>query len=184
MNKTPRSVYRRGAEDGLLMAPLLAVVVSLFGAMPFVSWLFFPTMLLAATVPVLAYILLKRGYAEDMGKSTFSALWLHGICIFFFGSLLMAVFTFAMMRWAFPNYIIDMMRMCIDVLNAAKDAQASQLADVFEKAIKTGQIPQAIDIVIELIYLAVLTGSMLSMLLSLIIRSGRKPSPTPPPFNN
>ena len=42
-------------------------------------------------------------------------------------------------------------------------------------------LPSAIDIALELLYVAVFTGSLLSMLLSLIIRKTRRLKP--PQFN-
>ena len=183
MIEKPRSIYRRGAEDGLLMGPLLAAVVVLFGAMPFVAWLLIPTTLLAISVPALTFILLKRSYAEDNGKSSFSALWLHGICIFFFGGLLMAVAAYTAMRWVWPTYIVDMMQLCIETLKATPDAYAIEWGKTLGKAIELGKIPQAADVVVELIYFAVLTGSFLSMVLSMIIRSGRRTT-LPPSINN
>ncbi len=180
--ETQRSVYRRGAENGLVMGPLMAVVVILMGATGYVSLLGVPAIFGLMAVPCVAYIMLARSYREDDGRSTFSALWLQGICAFFFGGMLMAVAVFVALRWVWPGFITEQMRMMGELLAQQSGAEAEQLARVFRKSVESGNVPSPIDIALELIYVVVFTGSLLSMLLSLIIRSRRRT--TPPKFDN
>lgn len=178
----PRSVYRRGAEDGLILGPVMAIAVLLSGATSYVAWLAIPAILAIAAVPATATVLLRRGYAEDNYRSTFSALWLEGICAFFFGGMLMGVVAFAAMRWIWPGYIMDQVNTLIDILSASLAEDNIRMAHNLRAMADNGELPAPIDLVLELIYIAVFTGSLLSMLLSLLIRSRRRP--TPPPYDN
>lgn len=177
-----RSVYRRGAEDGLIMGPLMAVTVIMMGAAGYVPLLALPAVFGFIAVPITAYILLSRSFREDGGRSTFSALWLQGICGFFFGGLLMAVAVFVALRWVWPGYITDQMRLLAELLAQQPAAEAEQLSRLFEKSVAAGNVPAPIDMALELIYVVVFTGSLLSMLLALLIRARRRPEP--PKFEN
>jgi len=102
MNESPQSVYRLGAEDGLIMGPLMAVTVLLMGATAYIPGLFF--LAIAATL---------------------------------------------------------------------------------QKAAEARSLPTPIEVSLEMIYMAVFSGSLLSMVLALIVRARRprRDTPTPPPFN-
>jgi len=184
MNESPRSVYRLGAEDGLVMGPLLALTVLLIGASAYVPVLFFAAIAAMIAVPTFAYILLARSF-KARPFSTFSALWLQGICTFFFGSLIMAVASYVCMRWLYPTFIADQINAVVEIYGAIDDPDARSMASMLQKASETKSLPTPIEVSLEMIYMAVFSGSLLSMVLSLVVRSrGRRGnSPTPPPFN-
>lgn len=179
--ESKRSVYRRGAEDGLVIGPLMALIVILMGACGQVPVLAIPVMIGICAVPCVAYLMLSRGYREDEYRSSFSALWLQGICTFFFGGLLMALAIYVALRWVWPTYIADQMRFLSQVLSQQSGPEAQQLADMVAQLVSTGNLPTPIDVALEQIYFVVFSGSLLSMLLSMIIRS-RRPV-TPPNFD-
>lgn len=185
MKDSSRSVYRIGAEDGLIMGPLLAVTVVLMGATTYVPGLFFLAIAAMIAVPTVAYMLLARAYRADRAQSTFSALWLQGICMFFFGSLIMAVIAYASMRWLCPTFIYDQIETVVKAYGSLDNADARAIAATLQKAAETRSLPTPIEVSLEMIYMAVFSGSLLSMVLSLAVRArgSRHKSSTPPPFN-
>lgn len=180
--ESQRSVYRRGAEDGLIMGPLMALVVILMGACGQVPILGIPALVCICVVPIVAYVMLSRGYREDNCQSTFSALCMQGISTFFFGGLLMAVAIYVSLRWIWPTYIADQMRFLSEILAQQPGPEAKQLTDMVDKLIVTGNVPTPIEVALEQLYIVVFTGSLLSLFLSLVIRSRRRP--TPPKYDN
>lgn len=180
--ESQRSVYRRGAEDGLIMGPLMALVVILMGACGRVPVLGIPALVGICLVPIVAYVMLSRGYREDNCQSTFSALCMQGISTFFFGGLLMAVVIYVSLRWVWPTYIADQMRFLSEILAQQPGPEAKQLTDMVDKLIATGNVPTPIEVALEQLYIVVFTGSLLSLFLSLVIRSRRQP--TPPKYDN
>lgn len=164
MSEEQKTVYTRGADDGLVMGPLMALTVVLLGASTYVAWLAVPALFCAIGVPVLAYFRLAKGFR------VFSAIWLHGICMFFFGGLVMAVVAFVAMRWVVPGFIVHQVNMIIDIYGSIDDPQAKMMVDTFEKLKSTGTLPNALDMTLELLYAAVFSGSLLSMIYALIIR--------------
>lgn len=177
-----KSVYRLGAEDGLVIGPLMTAVAVLVAATAYIPWLGLPSLALIVAVPAVAYVMLWRGFKESGFKASFSALWLQGICAFFFGGLIMGALVFIALRWVWPGFIADQMRLLADILASSTDSDAVDMATGLRKSMEHGNLPAPIDIVLELIYVAVFTGSLLSMFLSLLIRA-RRPRITPPPFN-
>ena len=165
------SVYARGAQDGVLMGAVLCGI--------FASWalslrvavasLAFP--LLCIAVPVLAWWLLRRSYRADLGMSTFSALWMHGICIFFFGTLIMAALAIVWLQWLEPGLIIQSLNNAADVYAQLGTPEAEKLAEDVHRLIERGMVPRPVDVALALLWAGVFSGSILSIILTAIIRA-------------
>lgn len=179
MSEKPKSVYMLGAEDGLYMGPLMALTVVLIGASTYVAWVGIAGLLCALAVPVLAYWRLAVSYRESAAAMSFPALWLQGISMFFFGGLVMAVVAFVAMRWAVPGFIGHQIDMIVNIYSSSGDPTAIATAKTFEKLRSTGALPSPLDMALELLYIAVFSGSILSATYAWLIRRRR---PTPPPF--
>jgi len=181
MNERTRSVYALGAENGVVLGPVLTLAALLTGGTTYNVWLFLPSLAVILAVPVTAYILLKRTMREQPAAATFPALWLQGICAFFFGGAIMAVLCYAAMRWVWPEFIVDQVKTIIDVYGAVNDADARNIAHTLQQLLDSHSLPTPVDISLELLYVAVFSGSLLSMLLSFIIRKAHRSSP--PQYN-
>lgn len=168
------NVYRRGASDGALMGLVLCGI--------FASWalsmriavasLAFPVLCLA--VPVLLYMMLRRAYRADGCRSTFAMLWMHGICIFFFGTLLMAALALAWLRWWEPSLVRDSLLQAADVYAQLPSAQAQSMAKAVNSIVEQNMVPRAIDIALALLWSGVFSGSILSIIVAAVIRAGKK----------
>lgn len=165
------NVYARGARDGARMGVLLCGI--------FASWalaaryapaaLAFP--LLCVAVPVAAWLMLRRSYRVDLGTSTFSALWMHGICIFFFGTLLMAALALVWLRWLEPGLIRESLTAAADTYAQIGTPEAARLAADVHTLLERGMLPRPVDVALALLWAGVASGSILSMALSAIIRA-------------
>ncbi len=180
MIEKPRSVYTRGAEDGLILGPVLSLTIVLAGVTTYHAWAFLPALAAIVFVPVITYVLLRRSFAEDNGTSSLSALWLHGICIFFFGGLIMALVSYIAMRWICPSFIADQFRTVIDTYSSLEQADARQFADTLQKAVDSRALPTPIEVSLELLYATVFSGSVLSVILAMFVR--RRGQAAPPSF--
>lgn len=182
MDDKPRSVYTRGAENGLLLGPLMAGTCLLLGLCAYHAWAVIPFAVLAFAVPAALYVMLGRAYREDRRASTLAALWLQGICGFFFGGLLMSLVVYAALRWAFPSFIYDQARMVVDLYGSMDNPDAREVARVMERAVRAHALPSPMEVALELLYFVVFTGSLLSVIFAAVIR--RRGRRTPPPFNS
>lgn len=173
MTPTPSlpSPYRRGAEDGLLFAVYL---VALFFASIYsteVALLPLVTILLMLGVPFVIYRFLRRAFVADHGCTTMSGLWMHGIMIFLCGGLLSAAVSFVWLRWIQPDYIIDQLHSVIDLYEGSGWARGEEMADMLQRMIDNRLVPSVISIVMEMLWLGVFTGSLLSALMALLVRA-------------
>lgn len=185
MSDTYKSVYRQGAEDGLLLAPLLIAASFCMGASIYCPVFILPTLIFMLAVPVVTYISQLKSYLRQPELSSLSALWLQGICMFFFASLIMGLAIYAAMRWMWPGFINDQVDAVIAVYSASNDPNIQSLLKGIQRARETHSLPTSIDITLELMYMVVFTGSLLSLFSALIVRVvGRNKRFNKPPKYN
>lgn len=168
MNEDKKSVYVLGAEDGLILGPIMSAAMVLFGAMSYVPIYVIPALLAFLVVPIVAYLRLGRTYRRQGG--TFSALWLQGICMFFFGGLIMSVVIYAALTWWVPGFMMHQINSVIEIYGTLDNPSADQIVDTLEKAKSAGLLPTALDVALQMLYIAVFTGSILSMFYAFLIR--------------
>lgn len=176
-----KSIYRRGADDGFWMGIYLSVLcVALFSSVhSLLSGLL--ALVMMAAVPVIIFFMLRRSYRSDNCMTQFSGLWLHGICIFFFGSLLMALTAYVYLRFIEPGYINNTVNMAKEMYMTIDTPDAQEMAGILQKAQDSHLLPTAGATAVQIIWLGVFSGSVLSMILSLIVRAVTRPTPPPPP---
>lgn len=169
MSDQRKSVYTLGAEDGLILGPVMAAAIVLCGASLYIAWTSLPAIAAFIAVPVIAYIRLAR--AQRVQPSTFSGIWLQGICMFFFGGLIASVVAFASLRWWAPGFLGQMLDSAIAVYGQINNADVARMVDTLNKIKEMHALPSPLDVALELLYFAVFTGSILSMVYALIIRN-------------
>ena len=170
------SPYRRGAEDGLSFGVYLAVMFFLPILAPGVPVLSMLSVLMMAGVPVLTYIYLSR-YHRSLGvASQFSALWMQGLVIFFCGMLLCGAALTVYMRWINPGFIASQLQALADLKGAVPDSGLDDAADLASRMLERNIVPQAIQVVVEMLMLAIVTGSLLSMLIAAVLTFFRRPA--------
>ena len=173
MNQTSESVYAIGARGGLVLGPIMLLYIVLMGASLFAPmWALFSVACCVA-VPVLAFFIIRGAFRRNPAFS-FSALWLTGICAFFFGALIMGAGVAAALRWWQPDFLHLVVNHLVEFYNKVPDSNAQIVADTLKKLADSNALPSPVDCALELIYAAVFTGSLVSMLFAAIVRrSGR-----------
>lgn len=171
VNNSYPSPYRRGAEDGLTFAIYLVVMFFASIYTTKVALLSLLVILMMLGVPFVIYRYLRRAFVADRGTSLMSALWMHGIMIFLCGSLLAGAVEVVWLRWIDPTYIVDQLHSVIDLYENSGWDRGEEMAEVLQRMIDNSLVPSAISIVMEMIWLSVFTGSLLSALISLLVRA-------------
>lgn len=173
MEIKPKSVFRRGAEDGIWFGLYLSVLFFLSAIAINYPLLGHIATFMALAVPVYTFMTLRRGFIENGYFYTFSEVWTHGLTLFLCGSLIMALTMVVYMTWINPSFIFDQCQLAITAYKQIGGEMGNQVADTLETAMKQHLLPSPISLAGNLISLGVFSGSILSMILAPFIRLAR-----------
>lgn len=168
------ALFRRGADDGFLFGAYLVVLFLSMAYSMQLPPLGLLSMIMMLGVPVYTYMRLNHAYKAEHYTCNFSSLWMQGIVMFFCGSLIMALATFVFMTWIQPDFIIDQMEAVIATYKDIDWNRGREMADVLQHALDAKIIPSPIQVAMEMLWSGVFTGSLLSILISLLVQA-RKP---------
>jgi hypothetical protein len=169
-NSLTPSVYKRGADDGLKLGIIMIVQFVTAAYSLKIAMLGFVALALTIAVPFIVYHMIKRDYLRYPNMQFFSALWMHGIAIFIFGSILLAAGMYVFLRFIEPDFIIDNLHTAIAVYRSLGVDEATQMADAMQMIIDKHLVPTAISFAMTSIWSVVFSGSMLSLFLALLVR--------------
>lgn len=173
------SPYRRGADFGVYFGLYLTALffASAFSiSAPLLSFL---SLVLIAGVPFVIYFMLRTSYRKDYCKTLFSSLWMEGIAIFFFGGLIASFVSVVYMRWINPDFINTQVDTLIDLYRSIDWDRGHEMADIFQRAREQHLLPSAIQITVDMLWLIVFSGSILSMLMALLVQAANKSTQKP-----
>lgn len=184
MNINPKSVFRRGAEDGIWFGLYLSVMFVLVATSMTVPLLGHIATLMALGVPIYTFITLRKGFVDNGCFYTFSELWTYGIVLFACGSLIMAMTMIVYLSWLYPSFIYDQCLIAIDTYKSIGGEMGNEIASTLEKVIELNQLPTPFELSTNILSFNVFSGSILSMILSPIIRISRPKNDKGQTFTN
>lgn len=119
------------------------------------------------------YRWIRRTYVEARGTLTLSALWLQGIVIFMCGMMISAIVSIVYLKFVDPTFIIDRLNDVIELYSSSPVEELREVATVLTNMIDQKVVPSTGAIVMEMVWLGVFSGSILSLIVGAIAR-GRK----------
>lgn len=171
------SPYKLGAHRGITLGLALSTMffasvfsyhVPLLGAV---------TLFIFAAVPFWLYRKLRATYVSEAYSTTLSSLWMQGIVIFTCGSLICALLSTIYMRLIDPGFVMRTLHTLIDMYRELPDPNSAQVADMLQRMIDAHAVPSAVSISMEIVWLGIFSGSILSLLMALLARArGGQPS--------
>lgn len=167
---TPKAVYREGAKQGVYMGFYLITMffmVILSEKASIVSILAFLSIIL---VPLFAYKLMVNVHKRYSCSADFPSLWMLGILIFIGGSMICALVTYAYLQYVDYEFISRQAESAIEVYKNMPDTQISEMVSVMQMAVDKGILPSPIEFSMEMLWVTAFFGSVLSMILSAVIR--------------
>lgn len=160
------SPYRRGADFGFLFGIYLTVMFfgSIFaGSLPLGGILSFVLML---GVPVFIFIALWRYDRELQGCATFPMMWMAGVVTFICGILISGALLVIYMKWIEPDFVVAQLEGLVETGKQLPGTPVADAGEIASQMIKANFIPSPIAIVTELIMAAIVSGSILSIIIS------------------
>lgn len=172
MNTTkPKSIYRYGAEYGLYMGLFLTVISLCFVFSLYrmeASIAIYPLLLI---VPAVLWFMMVRLYIKEPLYRINSALWMFGICVFFFGSLICGGVTLAYLSFVEPTFFSKYATMTADFISSGPLAsQYESEVELLRNAVERNQLPTSADFVISMMWTTVFMGSVTSMIMAPLVR--------------
>ncbi|MDE7387466.1 MAG: DUF4199 domain-containing protein [Muribaculaceae bacterium] len=170
MQAKPKTIINIAADYGIVLGALYCI--TFFGGLYAVRlpWLSVACLLAAVGVPVAVWIMLKNTWNRSLRTMPFSAMWTEGIVASAFGGILLALATFIYLKWVAPGIMLGALEHQADLWDAAATEQSKANARALRIMIENGAIPHPSEIALQLVCLVVFSGSLLTMLLSLLIR--------------
>lgn len=162
-----RSVYVLGAQDGLWTGLAMSIV---FVLMVFTTEV--PTLGLLAmagfiAVPWMVWRFLRWRWIAREVPEQFSAVWLHGICVFLFGAIILAMAIYLTFGYIQPNWIES--RTIEAARRLATQPDTANQAKKIITIVENGLLPSPIRIAVSSIWLVAFTGSLWSMIFATIL---------------
>lgn len=171
MNSAPtcppgRPITARAAENGITLGICILVLMLTCG----LSTDFAPASLLtwagSLAMPWIMYRLMRRSQLDNCGRLSFAELWAEGIASFFLGSLVPALVAYALLRYAFPDFITEQINIAIGVFHDLNTPKAEMWADIFEKMRDAGTLPTAADVAANIISFNIVAGTVISLVVA------------------
>lgn len=169
-SESRKSVYRFGADNGIWMGiylTLISVCFLMSVRLPILSMLIFPLLL---GVPAVLYVLLRKVVKSEPGYCRVPAMWVCGIWIFVFGSLICGLISALWIILFDPDFIQQYFRNSIAMMEQTnlKSAYASEIAQL-KQALRSGTLPSPMEFVFTMIWSTSFFGSLLSLVVGWLI---------------
>lgn len=170
MEQNERSIYRRGADNGLLLGLYFCIMFAFVVVGERVEAAGIVSTLMMFGVPFLVYRFLRKTFVEQRGLTMFSALWTQGIIAFAGAGLVLSVAVYVYIRFLDPDIVLRQVEKLIDLYSEANTPRADEMLTVLQNMRDMHLYPTAREIIIQLELLSVFSGSILSMLMALLVR--------------
>lgn len=164
-------LYERAAYSGGVLGLYLTVLFAVNAYTQSFPLLALVGLALMACVPVMVYMRLSRSYIAGGRRATFSELWLEGIVTFFFATLIVSLASVVFMTWIQPDWFIGQLRMAVEQGEASQLPQLQEMAGVLKAAMVQRVLPTPMQMALDMGWLILFTGSILSMVVAAIVRA-------------
>jgi len=175
MSGTPNAV-QMAASFGLVLGIYLSAMFLVFVGGESSAMLSLLALLMLACVPVMVLRMMRATYLSSPKVNDYLRLWSMGVMIFGFASLICALVTFVWMQFVHPGFIYDKAQEAVNVYRTMPEMQNADMVNVLQKAIDNGDLPTPIQFVMEMIWITLMLGSVVSAPLALLARLGKPKS--------
>lgn len=164
-----KSIARYAMEYGVYFGIylILKFVLMTFGVGSLIASFFSEILLIA--LPFVLYYIMLRYKKQEPENAHFSQLWMFGIFLFFFASLLSGIVEYVYYRYINPTYIEMQMAALLDLIEEITQAQNSEMLQIMRTGLEKGGAPSPIEMVFQTIWTNVFLGSLLSIIVALIV---------------
>ena len=143
-----------------------------------VAWIYtdrMPMLSIVATtmlllIPFIIYRLMRRFHENEFGFTTFSSLWMLGILLFIYASLITALVTYCVFNFLRPDFFYEQAQAMVDMYRSNTDVQTQETVAIMQRIIDGNLMPRVIEMVFFAFWTVSFLGSLLSACIAWIVR--------------
>ena len=170
MEKPKTSIYQRAGEWGipfglyLACAGLSSIFADWFSPLSMVFFVMF------LGTPAVVYWFQRRKFIEDDGFTEYAGLWMLGIMLFIFGTVLASLIIYLVLQYVRPNFMYEQAQAFIDTYSKMPQMRDSDMLRVIQRMMDERLLPSPIETVINSFWFITFGGSLVSALTALVAR--------------
>lgn len=170
-----KSLTRYSMEGGVWLG--LYIVIRFFcGILGVYSPIFDAlAMVLYVGTPYVLYRIMLGYHRSNDYVSGFSLLWMMGIMLFFFASLISAIPEYVFYQYINPDYVANAMQQSVKLLDEWGIMQDEAATDELRKAVEGGAVPTSLQMIMSSLWSNVFFGSLLSIVVAPFVIRSKKP---------
>ena len=163
-----KSIYKRAAEWGLPFGLYIACmgVASIYADYFAPLSIIFILMIMAT--PLVVYYFQRRRFIEDDGFTEYAGLWMLGILLFIFGSVIASFIIYLVLQYFRPDFMYEQARMVIEAYSKIPQASDSEVLRVLQRMVDEKLLPTPIEAVFNAFWFVSFFGSLSSAVTALI----------------
>jgi hypothetical protein len=163
-----KSIYKRAAEWGLPFGLYIACmgVASIYADYFAPLSIIFILMIMAT--PLVVYYFQRRRFIEDDGFTEYAGLWMLGILLFIFGSVIASFIIYLVLQYFRPDFMYEQARMVIEAYSKIPQASDSEVLRVLQRMVDEKLLPTPIEAVFNAFWFITFFGSLVSAITALI----------------
>lgn len=163
------SPYKIGADDGFYFGLYLAVMfLAMFYSITIPIFSVIVVLMIVVT-PIIVYFALRRTFLLDGKRTPMGSLWMQGIVMFFCGSLISGLVAFFMMRIVDPGWLHRVLEISVETIESLPGNAYDETYELLRNMLDHNILPTPIQMVFESVWSAVLIGSLVSLICSLLV---------------
>ena len=165
-----KSIYKRAAEWGLPFGLYIACmgVASIYADYFAPLSIIFILMIMAT--PLVVYYFQRRRFIEDDGFTEYAGLWMLGILLFIFGSVIASFIIYLVLQYFRPDFMYEQARMVIEAYSKIPEMRDSDLLTVIKRLVNERLMPSPIEVVFNAFWFTTFGGSVTSAITAIVAR--------------
>lgn len=129
------------------------------------------SLLMLLCIPVVVYSAMRRYDRQNGLKCYFAQLWMLGILLFFFTSLISSLAQYIYYVYINPEYIGAQFKSAVELMEALNlMASDPSLLDAMKTALEKGNVPTPMSVVVERMWVNLFFGSLLSAAVAWLVK--------------
>ena len=124
--------------------------------------------LMIMATPLVVYYFQRRRFIEDDGFTEYAGLWMLGILLFIFGSVIASFIIYLVLQYFRPEFMYEQARMVIEAYSKIPQDSDSEVLRVLQRMVDEKLLPTPIEAVFNAFWFITFFGSLVSAITALI----------------